>query len=227
MKRHFKVNRGRFILAMAIFWLWAAGIPPSAMAQDEAQNGAQKAAQDEAREESSMEDAIFNRFTTSVEEDKSRQALFLVPVFLRPQTDPDAKVIVNKGLSYQRDFNPLDRVFTSLSFHYYRSEWEPSAPGLQKVQVYQLEIVPMLTFNLAKVLGVGFGVGLGLMDGLVEYPDGSYTRREGLYMPIRLGVSLNIANTASLAFVLAHTPYWSEGSMLSSTRAQFGLGYYY
>ena len=173
------------------------------------------------------EGGIFNRFSSEQQTTNTRQAFFAFPVTIRPQTDPNAEITRNQGIYYRNVLFPGNRIFLSLSYQYSVAQWEPSDPNLEEITVYQFDFTPQLNFDLSGWIVLGFGFGLGVMDGLVKHRDGSITHRIGPYLPFQLGFTLPMGENLSLGYLFSVTPFWGKGPVLSHNRSLLGIGFNY
>ncbi len=178
----------------------------------------------QARGQGAGQRPIFNRFAGAPREPASRMRLFEVPVYLRPQTNADADIVHNLGLSYVEGFFPRNRVFVSFGYNYAQQEWEPASGEVEKVRVKQFDLTQHLNFWVERALFLNLGLGLGLMDGLLEFEDDDFQHRLEPYIPIQLGLGVPLGDLV-VSLRVVHSPFLGSGPLISHTRGQLGLGY--
>ncbi|MCZ6532740.1 MAG: hypothetical protein O7A08_07220 [SAR324 cluster bacterium] len=182
-----------------------------------------------AQEANEQEDHnIFNRFVLRREEPKNWQALIEFPVFLRPQSQPNAKVIKNLGLNYVSTFRPQSRWYLSRSIGFARMEWIPDNTAVSRVKVRTFQTLILLNRLAAHWLVISFGIGLGIMDGLVEFKDRRvFNERLEPFVPFQFGLAARVGQTLQLGLKISHFPFFKTGPAISTTRVLLGIGYNY
>ncbi len=178
-------------------------------------------------QDSSQDRSIFRRFSEEPKTPGFRMGIFEIPVYLRPQTNPNAEIVENIGINYVRSFFPGSLIFTSLGFNFARMEWRPENPAIESEEVKQFDIT--LTYNawIKRSMIVSMGAGLGLMDGLVINSDGSFNHSLVPYIPLQLGWILPIGSDLRISLRWAHTPYLGSGPVLGNSRILAGVGFVY
>lgn len=168
---------------------------------------------------------IFRRFSSPPRRSVTRLRMLEVPVALRPQTDPDAKVHENVGLGYLVGFQPFNRVFTTGAVTFGRMSWTPSDPAVASAKATQLDASQGINFWLGSVFSLGFELGLGVLDSLVVNTDGTFEHNLVPYIPVRLGLMAALGDRVFLGLRLATTPFFGEGHVTGQSRLLFGIGW--
>ena len=176
---------------------------------------------------SSQDQSIFRRFSDEPETPGSRMGIYEIPVYLRPQTNPDAEIVENLGLNYVRSFFPGSIIFTSLGFNFARMAWRPDNPAIQTEEVKQFDLTFAYNIWIKRSMIVSLGAGLGLMDGLVVNSDGSFHHNLVPYIPMQLGWILPLGGDLRVSLRWVHAPYIGSGPVLGNTRLLAGLGFVY
>lgn len=178
-------------------------------------------------QDSSQDRSIFRRFSEEPETPGYRMGIFEIPVYLRPQTNPNADIVENIGINYVRSFFPGSLIFTSLGFNFARMEWRPENPAIESEEVKQFDITLAYNAWIKRSMIVSVGAGLGLMDGLVINSDGSFHHSLVPYIPLQLGWILPIGSDLRVSLRWAHTPYLGSGPVLGNSRIFAGVGFVY
>jgi hypothetical protein len=170
--------------------------------------------------------SMFQRFAAGRDVSKTWQTMFEVPVGLSPQTDPGAHIVANEGLNWVTSFQPLNRVYFGRSFGYARMVWEPGGQ-LDTTEVVQWDWTEILNIAVRPWWVISFGVGLGFMDGLIFYKDGSFKHRLEPFIPLQVGTGVRIGKSIFVGAKLAQSSYFGPGPVASASRALVGVGYNY
>jgi hypothetical protein len=173
------------------------------------------------------DEPIFRRFNAPPSRSESRMRMFEFPLALRPQTDPDAEVHENKGIGYLVAVQPFNRVFASVGFNFARLSWKPTDPTINRVEVKQLDVFQSVNFTIGRRFVIDFGLGIGVLDGLVTKGDGTFEHNLVPYIPLRLGLSLILWNKVFVALRGVGTPFFGEGHEVGHSRLLLGLGWSY
>lgn len=173
------------------------------------------------------DDSIFRRFSEKREHISNRFRLFEVPVAIRPQTNADAEIQENLGFGYVQGFFPRNPIFISFGISAARLEWLPEDPEITSVNVKQFDLTQSLNFRIKRLFVLSFGLGLGIMDGLVLYPDGTFDHQLLPYIPVQFGAVVPMGDTLLLSLRAVHTPFFGSGDVIGHSRVVLGLGYYY
>lgn len=174
-----------------------------------------------------QDDSIFNRFAEGVETPARRQRMLEVPVALRLQTFREVDVERNAGLGYVWGIRPTDRIYVSYSLSIAQQRWSPKEGDIDRAESTQLEAVQHLNFWMGRAAVFSFGLGLGLMDGLVVFDDNDFITRYEPYIPVQLGLVVPVGDTVVTSLRASVSPFWGRGPVLSHGRLLFGLGYNY
>ncbi len=179
-------------------------------------------------QETGKEENIFRRFAQERKVRKNWQALFELPVLLQPQSASDADIRKNLGLNYVSTFRPNSRWYFSRSIGFSRMEWAPKTPSIRVVKVRTFDITMVLNRLSGGWLVTSFGLGLGIMDGLVVFsgPDGFSERLEP-FIPIQFGMAVRLGETIQLGLKISHFPFFRQKPAISTTRVLVGLGFNY
>lgn len=167
---------------------------------------------------------IFNRFAGPPEPARE-QRLFEIPFALRPQTNADADVQQNLGLGYYIGIRPRNRVYVSLGLNYFQAEWAPDSRVVKQVELKQVDVSQQINFWVQRWFALSVGLGIGVLDALVQFQDNDYQHRQGLYVPIQLGMIVPLGSTYVVSLRAVHTPYAGSAPMVSHSRAMVGFGY--
>jgi len=173
------------------------------------------------------DDSIFRRFFTPPRRTESHLRIFEVPFHVRPQTDPQADVRENLGFGFSVASQPFKRTFGSLGFDVGRMRWRPSDPSVTSAEVKQFDANQSVNIWVARTFVISFGLGLGIIDGLVTRNDGTFEHTIVPYIPVRLGVSVSLWDKVFLGLRMATTPFFGEGHQVGQTRLLLGLGWVY
>jgi hypothetical protein len=169
--------------------------------------------------------SIFTRFAADNAAPEVWQVMPEVPFYLRPQLDPDAEVIQNRGLDLVVSFRPRNRVYFSRSYGFGQMAWEPTDESIEKVQLTTMEVSEILNASIKRSAILSFGIGLGLMSGLIRYEDDHFISRLEPYLPLQFGVGFYPAGPLMLELKLWHAFFLGPGPVVSATRGLFGVGY--
>ncbi len=172
-------------------------------------------------------DTIFRRFAAPPRGPTTRLALLEVPVAIRPQTDSQAEVRENLGLAYTMGFRPRNRAFGAIGVSIARMEWEPTDEKIAVADVKQLDVTQSVNFWLGRVLVLSFGFGVGILDSLVVFEDGSFEHNVVPYLPLQLGVLAPLGDRLFVGLRAVQTPYFGDGHVTGHARLLFGLGWTY
>lgn len=170
--------------------------------------------------------SMFQRFSSGRDASKTWQTMFEVPVGLYPQTDPGAHIVANEGLNWVTAFQPLNRVYFGRSIGYARMVWEPGGQ-LDTTEVVQWDWTEILNIAVRPWWVISFGVGLGFMDGLTFYKDGSFKHRLEPFVPVQIGTGVRIGKSLFVGAKLAQSSYFGPGPVASAARTLIGVGYNY
>jgi len=170
--------------------------------------------------------SIFQRFAAGRDASKTWQTLFEVPAGLYPQIDPEAHVVANEGLNWVTSYQPLNRVYFGRSIGYARMVWRPGGQ-LDTTEVVQWDWTEIIDIAVQPWWIVSLGLGVGFMDGLIFYKDGSFKHRLELFLPVQVGTGFRIGKTWFVDAKLAQSSYFGPGPVASVARALIGLGYNY
>lgn len=175
-----------------------------------------------------LDDAsIFRRFSTPPQRSDRRLRFIEVPLALRPQTDPGAEASENIGFGYTVGFQPFNRAFSSVGFHFARMEWRPSDPAIASVDVKQIDLSQSLNFWVGRTVFFSVGLGLGLLDSLVVNQDGTFEHNVVPYLPLRTGATVVLGNSVFVGLTVASTPFFGTGPVAGQSRLSLGLGWTY
>jgi hypothetical protein len=158
----------------------------------------------------SGETPIFRRFTSPPERSETRLRLFEVPLRLRPQTDPQAKVTQDQGFGYTVAALPFNRVFASVGVNFARVRWTPTEPGFSSSEVRTLDVHQDLDFWLWRRLVLSLGLGLGIMDGLVVKADGGFQHNLIPYIPVRIGLDVVLWQEVFVGLRVVAVPFFGQ-----------------
>ena len=170
---------------------------------------------------------IFRRFSTPPRRSEARLRIFEIPVAVRPQTDAQADVFENLGIGYTVASLPFNRVFASVGFDFARMSWTPTNPEILSAKVREFEVHQNLNFWLWRTVIVSFGLGLGVMDGLVVKQDGKFEHNLVPYIPVRLGLGYMIADKVYVGLRAVAVPFFGDGHEVGQSRLLLGFGWAY
>ena len=171
---------------------------------------------------------IFRRFAMKREDPSDWQALFEIPFLLRPQSQADADIERNMGLNYVTSFRPDRKWYMSRSVGFARMEWVPKDSSVARVKVRTFDVT-FIVNNLAGGWFVtSFGLGLGVMDGLVKFKDSrNFNERLELFIPIQFGLAIRLGDTLQLGLKISQSTFFRSNPPISTTRLLFGVGFNY
>ncbi len=173
-------------------------------------------------------DSIFQRFSMSREKPKGWQALLEVPVLLRPQTQADAEIKKNLGFNYVSAFRPGNRLYFSRGLGFARMEWEPRQSDVKTVKVKTFTATLALNHLFRSTLVTSYGVGLGVMDGLITFNDDrNFSARLEPFVPLQIGLALRLGRTFQLGLKFVHFGFLRTNPVISNSRILLGLGVNY
>lgn len=170
---------------------------------------------------------IFRRFSSPMARSETRMRMLEVPVLLRPQGDPQAKVMQDQGIGYTIAAFPFNRVFSSVGIHFARLRWAPSDPRFASVEVKTLGVHQDVNFWLWHRFVFSFGLGLGIMDSLAMDTSGGFEHNLLPYIPVRFGLDVDLGDTVFLGARLAFTPFFASGFEAGHGRVLVSLGWVY
>lgn len=173
-------------------------------------------------------DSIFRRFDSERSQVPTWQAMFEVPVAVRPSTMPDADIVANLGLNYTLSLRPENRIFVSRSYHFGRMEWKPVEADLRNIQVIEFGVSEILNFRLGESLFMGLGLGLGVMDGTIVYTDErNFDTRLEPFIPLHFVLGLDLGSRLVASVKVTQSSYFGPGPVLSVLRTLVGVGWKY
>lgn len=172
-----------------------------------------------------QEAPIFDRFAGVQAAPKAWQILPEFPVYLRPQLEPDAKVVQNIGVNFGVSFRPRNRVYFTRSYNFAQMTWEPKEGKVERVQLTTFDISQLLNISVKRVAIVSFGLGLGVMDGIIRFRNGDFKTRLEPYVPIHFGVGFYPFSQWIIMTRLSHAFFLGPGPVVSVTRGLLGVGY--
>ena len=173
-----------------------------------------------------QDETIFRRFAETRQRPKFRQILLEIPVALRPQTQPDAEILRNQGLTFVDSLRPQHRFFISRSIGLGRMEWAPKAASVERIKVKTLDISTILNFNLRNPLLLHMGFGFGIMDGLVIFTDErNFETRLEIFIPFQVGVSLALGEAFQVGIKFVHSNFFRTDPVISVGRTLIGFGF--
>ncbi|HKI97368.1 MAG TPA: hypothetical protein VKB51_02725 [bacterium] len=170
---------------------------------------------------------IFRRFSTPPSRTETRLLMFEVPVALRPQTDPQAEVTQNQGIGFRIAALPFNRVFGTVGMDFARVRWTPSDPGVSSTEVRTLDANQEVNFWVGHHVIVGFGIGLGILDSLVQKTNGRFEHNLVPYIPVRLGVDLSLWDKVFVGLRAVATPFFATGVEAGHSRLLLEVGWAY
>jgi len=169
--------------------------------------------------------SMFNRFNSEHAAPEAWQVMPEFPVYLRPQLDPNAEIEQNRGVNLVFSFRPRNRVYFSRSYGFSQMEWLPSSGSVEKVQLTTMEVSEILNVSIKREAIMSFGLGLGLMSGLIRFDDGGLRSRLEPYLPVQFGLGFYPAGPVLLELKLWHAFFLGPGPVVSATRGLIGIGY--
>jgi hypothetical protein len=210
------IVRMRWLLRVAlvgVFLAAAGGIAEKAIAQPSVQDG-----------------GIFRRYLEARDAPNLWQVMPEFPVAVRPQFGGDATIGANAGVNLLVAYRPGNRLFNARSYDFARVSWRPKGciEGVRtvcSVQVIQFDVTEFLYGWVYRAFTIGFGIGLGFMDGEIVYGDGTFGTRLEPFIPVALGVGIPLGKDFLLGLKVAQSSFFGPGPVVSMTRALVGLGY--
>lgn len=179
-------------------------------------------------QEMGEEETIFRRFQLTRKVRKTEQKLFEIPVALHPQSDSDARIKKNFGFNYISSGRPDNRWYVSSSIGISKMEWEPSDPNINLVKLRTFDWSFLVNRLFSGWLVYSFGLGLGIMDGLIVYAEpGQFSERLEPFIPIHLGLGARLGDTVQVGLKLSHFPFFRQKPAIATTRLLFGIGFSY
>ncbi|MBI4083121.1 MAG: hypothetical protein HY423_10980 [Candidatus Lambdaproteobacteria bacterium] len=172
-----------------------------------------------------QEGGIFRRYLEARDAPNPWQVMPEFPVAVQPQFDADASIQENAGVNLLVAYRPGNRVYNARSFDFARAAWRPKGGKVRSVQVIQFDITEYLYGWVYRVATIGFGVGLGVMDGEIVNRDGTFRTRLEPFIPVALGVGIPLGKDFVLGLKVAQSSFFGPGPVVSMTRALVGLGY--
>ena len=171
---------------------------------------------------------IFRRFALTREKPRFWQALFEFPVALRPQGQPDAEIEKNLGLNYVISFRPNNRFYFSRSLGFTRMEWVPKDSAQRRVKVKTFDTTLILNRLFKSTFVLSFGLGLGVMDGLITFKDErNFQPRLEPFFPIQLGLAVRLGESFQVGLKFSHFLFFRSDPIISNSRLLLGLGFNY
>lgn len=181
-----------------------------------------------AAQEKESQESIFQRFALSRKVPKIGQRLFEFPVALHPQTDSNAEINKNLGFNYISSGRPDNRWYLSSSLGFSKMEWVPSDPNIDLVKVRTFDWSFLVNRLSAGWLVTTFGLGIGLMDGLVKHAEpGRFSERLEPFIPVHFGLAARLGNTVQVGLKVVHFPFFRQNPVIGTTRLLVGLGFSY
>jgi len=168
---------------------------------------------------------IFNRFNYDRAAPEAWQVLGEVPVYLRPQVDPDAEILQNRGINLVVSFRPRNRVYFSRSYGFGQMQWDPTGDRIDKVQLTTMEVSEIINASIKREAILSFGLGLGLMSGLIRFDGDNVRSRLEPYFPLQFGVGFYPSGPVMLELKIWHAFFLGPGPVVSATRGLIGVGY--
>lgn len=172
----------------------------------------------------SEESTIFRRFGTGRVAPENWQFMPEFPVFLRPQADPDAKIVRNDGANLIVSFRPRNRIYFSRGYGFAQVSWKPKGGSVKKVEVTSFDISQLLNFSIKRTFIVTFGLGLGLMDAVIHERKGSIRNRLEPFVPFHFGLGIDTGTAINIAFKVSQHIFLGPGPVVSLTRGLVGIG---
>jgi hypothetical protein len=169
--------------------------------------------------------SIFTRFDSEHAAPEAWQTMAEFPFYLRPQLDPGAEIVQNRGVDLVISFRPRNRVYFSRGYGFSQMEWLPSSGSVEKVQLTTMEISEILNVSLKREVILSFGLGIGLMSGLIRFDDGGLRSRLEPFLPIQFGLGFYPVGPVMLELKLWHAFFLGPGPVVSATRGLIGVGY--
>ena len=179
-------------------------------------------------QDTESQESIFQRFALSRKVPKIGQRLFEFPVALHPQTDSNAEIKKNLGFNYISSGRPDSRWYLSSSLGFSKMEWMPSDPNIDLVKVRTFDWSFLVNRLSAGWMVTTFGLGIGVMDGLVNYAEpGKFSERLELFIPVHFGLAARLGATVQVGLKVVHFPFFRQNPVIGTTRLLVGLGYSY
>jgi len=169
---------------------------------------------------------MFDRFGSARDIVFTWQRMVELPASIRPQTAPGAHIVANEGINYVVAFRPESRVYFSRSFGYARMQWQPE-DAVRSIHVIQFDVTEILNFLIARTFVLSFGVGLGVMDGLIVERTGDYQTRLEPFLPVQVGAAALLGRRFILGVKIVQSSFFGPGPVASVTRGMIGFGYNY
>lgn len=170
---------------------------------------------------------IFRRFALTRDKPDFWQALFEVPLYLRPQGNADARIERNLGFNYVTSYRPGNRIYFSRSIGVTRMEWHPVDSTVEKVAVKTFDVTLILNHLYRSTLVTSFGLGLGVMDGLVTFNDErDYSTRLEPFIPIQFGMGVRLGGV-QVGLKVSQFSFFRSNPVISNTRVLLGVGFNY
>lgn len=171
------------------------------------------------------ERSIFQRFGSGRVAPENWQLMPEIPVFLRPQFDPDAEIVNNSGANLVVAFRPRNRIYFSRSYDFAQMSWKPKSGSVKKVELTSFDISEMINFSVKRLVIITFGLGLGVMDGLIVRTEDRFRTRLEPFIPIQLGLGLLTGSAFTVAVKVSQHFFFGPGPGVSLTRGLIGVGY--
>ena len=174
------------------------------------------------------QESIFQRFALSRKPPKTEQKVFEFPVGIRPQSDEDAEINKNLGFNYISSGRPGGRWYLSSSLGFSKIEWEPTDPSVDLVKLRTFDWSFLVNRLSGGWLVTSFGLGFGIMDGLVKYAEpGNFSERLEPFIPIHFGLAARLGDTLQVGLKLVHFPFFRSNPVIATTRLLAGIGFSY
>lgn len=179
-----------------------------------------------AQEGEADEEHIFRRFAQKPDPQKNDQLRLELPFFLSPQAEADAEIIVNEGFNLVFSTRPEGRFFFSQSLGYATTQWNPTRSDISLIEVTALDYSVIVNSVYRSLFVTSFGIGIGLMDGLLVYTDArNFETRLELFFPVQFGVALRVGESLEAGLKISYFPFFPASPMVSLGRLMVGLGY--
>ena len=187
----------------------------------------EEAGAQETTDQEKKEETIFKRFSLSREQPKYWQSFYEIPFAFHAQTDPDAEVEKNYGLNVISSFRPDGRFYISRQFGFTKALWEPTDPGIHRVNINAFDLSYLANQRMGDVLILGMGAGLGLMDGLVTFNDArNFQNRLEPFIPLHFFMGFRMGDW-QLGLKYSWFSFFRSDPMVSFSRLLVGFGYNY
>ncbi len=106
-------------------------------------------------------------------------------------------------------------------------EWHPKQSVINTVKVKTFDITLIANHLYRSTLVTSFGVGLGVMDGLVTFNDpGRFSTRLEPFIPLQAGIALRLGSV-QVGLKVSQFSFFRSNPVISTTRVLFGLGFNY